>query len=321
MKIAIIGAGLSGLTLANRLSVGHDVVVFEKARGPGGRMSTRRAAPYAFDHGAQYFTAKSERFQSFLGDLKNRGLVATWPKDIVLTNGARVSDKPKYVAKPGMSAICKHLAQPVLVRTQAQIETLTQLTDGWRLTAKDGAQHGPFDWVVSTAPAEQSATLLPEKFSGQKALRDVDMHGCFALMLGFEKPLDVKWSALKSGAAPIGWIAVNSDKPGRPAPYALLIQSDNAWAEAHLEDDPTQVTAVLLAAGSELAGVELSAATHRVLHRWRYASTPKPAGVPFLLDHNLQLAACGDWCPGSKVEAAFLSASALADEILSLPKA
>ena len=66
MKIAIIGAGFAGLTLAKRLAEQHDVSVFEKARGPGGRMSTRRADPFAFDHGAQYFTVETERFEAFL---------------------------------------------------------------------------------------------------------------------------------------------------------------------------------------------------------------------------------------------------------------
>ena len=47
---------------------------------------------------------------------------------------------------------------------------------------------------------------------------------------------------------------------------------------------------------------------------------PVPAGVPFLFDPAQQLAACGDWCLGSKVEAAFSSASALADEFQSLSK-
>ena len=321
MKIAIIGAGLSGLTLASRLSGVHDVVVLEKARGPGGRMSTRRAAPYAFDHGAQYFTAETECFQSFLSNLEGLGLIAKWPRDIVLTGGARMSAKPKYVAKPGMNAICKHLAETVRVQTQIHVETLSKGAEGWRVSAQDGDARGPFDWVISTAPAEQSAALLPETFSGRAALSAVEMQACFALMLGFEQPLDLDWQALKSGTPPIGWMATNSDKPGRSDPFALLIQSDNAWAEAHLENDPEQIIAALFAAGSALAGVDLSAANHRVLHRWRYASTAKPAGVPFLMDQDQQLAACGDWCPGSKIEAAFLSANALADEILSLPKA
>lgn len=321
MKIAIIGAGLSGLTLANRLSAVHDIEVFEKARGPGGRMSTRRAAPYAFDHGAQYFTAESERFQAFIGTLEAQGLIANWPRDLRLTSGARVSDKAKYIAVPGMNALCKHLAEALSVHTQVHVESVSSGADGWNISAKDRTVHGPFDWVVSTAPAEQSAALLPGSFSGQTALREVEMHGCFALMLGFETPLALEWQALKSGTPPVGWMATNADQPGRPDPCALLIQSDNAWAQAHIEDDPEHVIAALSAAGSALAGVDLSVASHQVLHRWRYASTPKPAGVPFLIDENQQLAACGDWCPGSKVEAAFLSANALADEILSLPKA
>ena len=321
MRIAIIGAGLSGLTLANRLSAVHNIEVFEKARGPGGRMSTRRAAAYAFDHGAQYFTAESERFQAFIGTLEAQGLIANWPRDVRLAGGARVSDKAKFIAVPGMNALCKHLAETLSVQTQVHVESVSIGADGWHISAVDGTVRGPFDWVVSTAPAEQSAALLPRSFSGQKALRDVEMHGCFALMLGFEAPLELEWQALKSGTPPVGWMAINSDQPGRPDTCTLLIQSDNAWAQAHLEDDPEQIIAALFAAGSALAGVDLSVARHHVLHRWRYASTPKPAGIPFLIDEQQQLAACGDWCPGSKVEAAFLSANALADEILSLPKA
>ena len=90
MKIAIIGAGLAGLTLAHRLVARHDITVFEKARGPGGRMSTRRADPYAFDHGAQYFTAETDRFRSLLKPLRETGLIAPWPKTVALANGARM---------------------------------------------------------------------------------------------------------------------------------------------------------------------------------------------------------------------------------------
>ena len=321
MKIAIIGAGLAGLTLAQKLASQHQVTVFEKARGPGGRMSTRRADPYAFDHGAQYFTASDPQFQAFIDDQMQAGLIAPWPVEIALHGGARISDKPKYVATPGMNAVCKALARPLDVQPQAHVETLISVPGGWQLSFKDGAVAGPFDWVVSTAPAEQTQILLPEQFSGQASLRDVDMSGCFALMLGFEGPVDLPFAALKSATPPIGWMALNSAKPGRPAATALLIQSDNAWAEAHLDNDPSSVMQTLLDAGSELTGLDLASASHQVVHRWRYASTPKSAGRPFLIDPNLNLAACGDWCLGGKVEAAYLSAMALADQFQSLTKA
>jgi len=174
-----------------------------------------------------------------------------------------------------------------------------------------GDTHGTLDGVISTAPAPQTTAPVPGRFSEQARLDGVKMSGCFAMMLGFTEPLNLPWQALKSGLDPVGWIAVNSGKPGRDAATSLLVQSNNDWAEAHLEDDLDQVQAVLLSAASELAGQDLSGAAHIGLHRWRYAATPEPAGVPFLCDDDLNLAACGDWCLGSKVEAAFLSADAL----------
>lgn len=313
MKIAIIGAGLSGLHLASQLSSAHTVTVIEKARGPGGRMSTRRAAPYAFDHGAQYFTATSDEFNAFLVPFLAQGTVSPWPDAIELRGGAKVSNKRKYSGVPGMNAICKTLATGLDLRTGLKIEVMHRRTDGWHLSTGTGETIGPFDWVISTAPAPQTAALFPEAFAATDLLARVEMLGCYTLMLGFEVPIDLPWTALKSREPPIGWMAVNSGKPGRDHAFSLVLQAGNSWAQDHLEHDPEHVTSTLLAAASEHVGLDLSTATHRVLHRWRYAATKTPAGQRYLRDDTLQLAACGDWCVGSKVEAAFLSADALAD--------
>ncbi len=317
MKIAIIGAGLAGSYLAAQLAATHAVTVFEKARGAGGRMSTRRAVPYAFDHGAQYFTAASDEFRAFLAPLIREGTVATWPDSIALWAGATISDKPKFSAVPGMNALCQSLVAGSDVRFGARVDSLRRRADGWVLSSADGAQAGPYDWVISTAPAPQSAALLPDEFAGKAQLSSVEMLGCFALMLGFEHAPQLDWIALKSGQPPIGWMAVNSDKPGRGEACSLVVQSNNEWADAHLEDDPDAVIHTLLSAASEIAGTDLSRANHQALHRWRYASTRTPAGAPFLIDDRLKLAACADWCLGGKVEAAFLSANALAQSLRS----
>ena len=316
MKIAIIGAGLSGLVLASRLTDQHDVTVFEKARGPGGRMSTRRADPFAFDHGAQYFTAETDRFRDFLDSFLTTEIMTRRSVDIATIGGARISDKPKFIATPGMNGICKALAKTLDVHCQFHVQALSHSASGWTLEDKDGVRKGPFDWVISSAPSVQTSALFPETFRDRRSLDQAKMLGCFSLMLGFDTPLELPWTALKSGTPPIGWMAVNSAKPKRPTSPALLIQSDNEWAEAHLEDDPLEVSSALLAAASDIAGQDLSSASHRSLHRWRYAATAQPAGKPYLMDDDLQLAACGDWCLGGKVEAAFTSASALADRFV-----
>ena len=65
--IAVVGAGIAVITCARTLiQAGHRVTVFEKSRGAGGRMSTRNTEFGSFDHGAQYFTVRDERFEHAL---------------------------------------------------------------------------------------------------------------------------------------------------------------------------------------------------------------------------------------------------------------
>ena len=119
--------------------------------------------------------------------------------------------------------------------------------------------------------------------------------------------------------SPIGWIAVNSSKPGRDGSFALVAQSTNSWAEAHLEDDLATVQDELLNALAPLLRADMRGHCAASLHRWRYANTPAPLGQPFLLDAAQGLAACGDWCLSPRVESAFVSANALADQLLLMP--
>ena len=51
-------------------------------------------------------------------------------------------------------------------------------------------------------------------------------------------------------------------------------------------------------------------------HRWRYAFVEKSLGVACLSGGNHRIAACGDWCLGARVEAAFLSGRAAAEAVL-----
>lgn len=61
MRIVIVGAGLSGLVAARSLAAsGHDVSVLDKGRGVGGRLATRRIGDAVLDHGAQFFTVRTD---------------------------------------------------------------------------------------------------------------------------------------------------------------------------------------------------------------------------------------------------------------------
>lgn len=321
-KITIIGAGLTGLTLARRLRGKADITLFEKAQRPGGRLATRTAGGFQFDHGAQYFTIRSSDFRGFLGDALAAGVVAEWAPRIVTLEAGRdaveeTREEPIHVAVPGMNALCAFLAEGLKVTANTEIAACEGEAGAWILTDDAGKRHGPFDWVVSTAPGPQSRELLGERFAARAAIKGARMRGCFSLMLGFAAPLDLVWQGAFVRNSPIGWMALDSSKPGREAGSSLMVQAAGDWADGHLEDPPAEIEASLLKELSELTGIDGGAAIHRDLHRWRFAGTAQSAGEDYLLDVENQLAACGDWCIKGRVEAAFKSADALAGALLS----
>lgn len=317
-KIAVIGAGLAGLTFARGVAAFADVTLFEKSRGIGGRMATRYAGTYEFDHGAQYFTVKTAAFADALQDYRDVGVVRTWEAPVALIGEPHETGAERIIAAPRMNSLCKAMAEGVDVQLKVQIASVRREGEDWFLNDSDGTAYGPFDWVVSSAPAPQARKLLPEVYKHHDEIDRVEMRGCFSVMLGFENEIALPWTAARIAGSPVGWIALNSAKPGRKTGCSVIIQSTNDWAEAHLEDERDAVQETLIAAASELADTDLSGATHQAIHRWRYAATPVPADGPYLLDKDNQLAACGDWCVGSRVESAFTSGFTLAERLAAL---
>ncbi len=314
--IAVIGAGLAGLVVARGLSAAHEVTVLEKSRGVGGRMATRRAGPFEFDHGAQFFTARTSAFREYLEPLADAGVVTNWPAAFVeIRDGSITAERrwdeeyPHYVGIPGMNAVGKALASGLNVQLETTVGSLSQQGGSWHLADDDGATLGEFDWVVVTTPAAQAANLLAETTLAASAA--VSMHACFALLLGFDDPVDVPWQAALVREADISWISVNSSKPGRPAATSFVVHSTNAWANEHIDDDVEAVRQHLAAVFNSVTGIDAGRVDHASVHRWRYANVDRQPGERFALDPQRKLAACGDWFVRGRVEGAFTSADAL----------
>lgn len=322
-RVAIIGAGLSGLVLAHALSVQAQVVVFEKARGAGGRMSTRYADPFYFDHGTQFFTARTDGFRHFLQPHIDSGTVAEWKGKVIgLKPGAKETKglwfEPHWVASPNMNSLCKALASGIDVRAGCEIAPLAERSNGaWLLHDIAGNALGTFDWVISTAPPQQTERLFGTHLPAEAALRHVQMQGCYALMLGFHHRWNKSWIAAKIEESPLAWVAVNSTKPGRnDAVTSIVVQTSHDWAELHIDDDVEHAQTMLVEALARATGIDASAAEYISTHRWRYAIVdPVTHSGPYL-DTALKLAATGDWCGASRIEEVWAHAQQLADQLL-----
>ena len=327
--VAVVGAGIAGLTAARRLRrAGLDVTVFDKARGAGGRTSTRRRGGDAFDHGAQYFTCRSDAFGREVEDWCRRGVAAAWTEPILVLKAGEVVEarraSARYVGVPGMSALARDLAEGVCLETGQRIERVEAANgrskngrlEGWTLAAEHGATFGVFDAVVAATPAPQAVPLLASAPRLAKAAAAVRMEPCLAVLASFAEPLGVDFGGAFVAESPLAWVARNTSKPGRPDGECWVLHASHEWSRAHLESPGEEVGLSLVRALAHALGRSLPEPASLQSHRWRFARTAKPLAAALSWDAELGLGVCGDWTAGERVEDAFLSGEALAQAML-----
>lgn len=307
MDIAIIGAGLAGAVLAQSLrKAGHAVTIFEKSRGAGGRMATRRTDCFAFDHGAPSFTAQSDRFRAYLEPLIAQKLVAPWHGRF-----SGLAADERFVAVPAMNALAKALVAGATLRTQVQV---APIEEPHVLCDADGNPLGRFDWIVSTAPGPQTAALFGDL--APVALAPDHITGAFTTMLGFAHAHDPGWDMAEADDQVIASMIRNSAKPGRTGgTTSFVTHARSDWSQTRIDHAPDAVQPLIVGAFTRLTGIDAGASAYVTTHRWRYAHANAGMAEGCIFAPEVGLAACGDWCIGGGVEAAFHSAITLADRL------
>ena len=310
MRIVVIGAGISGLACSERLTAaGHDVQLFDKARGAGGRMSTRRVelddGMVAFDHAAQYFTARHPDFIAQAAAWAEQGIVARWPE----------GGPEAWVGLPAMNAPVAHLARQLTVAYSSHVMSLARGASGWHVTVQGGQRHGPYDAEIVALPAEQAAAFHGAHDLAMASLAmAVRSQPCWTMLAAFDRPLSISSDVIRRSGV-LAWAARNSSKPGRTAGEAWVVQAEGTWSAAHLEQPAEDVAQTMLKALTALAGdAPLPALRHLSAHRWRYAMV-RSAEHEALWNKTLKLGACGDWLLGPRVELAWQSGRQLAQLI------
>lgn len=348
-RVAVIGAGVAGAACAATLmSAGLDVTVFDKSRGVGGRMATRRV-PWSdandavrlvdFDHGCPYFTATSERFTTVVRRAERVGAAAHWQPH-VYAGFPTPRVRQVVVPVPDMPAFSRHLLEGVPLRLGQAVTALERRLDGWHLHLAghgvDPVRDGPYQQVVIAMPPAQAATLLAgHQDVWAASLREVPMQPCWTLM-AVTNDVDWPWDAAEPERSALAWVGRTDRKPGRPeasdSPASpegpdtsmprtarWVAHATPAWSLAHLESDPAQVTELLRAAlGRLMPGRAAVQWLHTSVHRWRYArrSHVSHDDMGSWLNVGLGLGVCGDAFGNGSVEAAWCSGDDLAQALV-----
>ncbi len=314
-KIAIVGAGIAGLTLAKQLGTSYATVcIYEKSRGVGGRLATRYNDSYQFDHGCPSFTAESSLFTTFIQPYILDGTLTIWEPKIVKLSEEKTAElsKPKqYLAIPKMNAFAKNISKTLNYQLLTEVIELVSSENKWLLKTQ---QHQDlYDWIVFAIPAPQLSKLLPTHVSFYPLIQNLQMAPCFSLLVGLKKPLNVKWDIAEIANSPIKLIINDHCKPGRLENASLVIHSNEEWSTMHLSEPKEAVEVLLQRELCKLVDLSINDIICSTIHLWRY-STVKPksnASTP-LIDFDNCIAACGDWQGNGTVESAFLNAHKLA---------
>ena len=309
MKIAVIGAGISGLVCAKHLVAGgQEVTVLEKSRSLGGRCATRKFGEHIVDTGAQYFTLRDPVLRKEIEKVAGAHLKKiAFP---ILINGKmgevyREGEERFYIGN-GNNRLGAMLGDGLEIRKEVEVGTVTLVGKEWEVAGDR------YDVVVSSAPWPQSAKILGGSQEGV-----VYVPNLTALL-----EYSGGWSGAvyaqidPSGEDSLSWVACENAKVGRvtDGSTVYVIQASANYSRENLEKKPEEWVVDLQLRFEKAYGVDATKRGRVMSHRWRYARREKATGSPSDLPEGVYL--CGDSQVDSRLESVWHSGKETAEKIL-----
>ena len=309
--VVVLGSGVAGLAAARRATAaGLSVCVVDKGRRIGGRVSTKRADGFIFNHGAQFLTARDPSFIEDCAAAVEAGALAEW----------QVAGRDAFCGAPTMRDFPAFLGADLDVRQSFEVTSITRGADAGpalHFTTADGTSVAGRRAVI-TAPAPQTANLLSEIAPELAASAAAAAYApCWTAMYGFdETQVPSHAQPYRGDSGPVGWAVWEAHRPAGTG-GALTVQAAPDWSAEHLEEEAQSVAEAMLSAYLVITGLAPGEPRYIAAHRWRYARVIRPAPADAsMVSQQGDIAIAGDWVKGARVEDAFLSGRSAMDMLL-----
>ena len=306
-NIIIIGSGIAGLAAANYLSSKNfNVTVLDKGKYPGGRISTRRGKDFIFNHGAQFFTAKSNEFKNICKRAVN---------DNVLVHWETVSKKNRYIGNPDMREFSFWLSKNLSMYQDTCVERL-DYNDQFIVYTNN--KKFICDGLIITAPSFQTASLIKNLDQNIcKLIEKVEYFPCWCVMLSI-KDLSLKNFNIDEKSI-FNWIVSENNKIKNQLNHnCLTIHTNERFSVKNLEKTKEVTLDKIVKVFTKIYQVKTQDIIYKNIHKWRYAKVKKPfPQEESKISKKIPFGIAGDWCPpsqdkhyngnGQRVEDAYLS--------------
>lgn len=294
--VAIVGAGVCGLTCAQQLRrAGIEIVLFDKARGVGGRTSARRIDADSHTTGAPFFETHDPELIKLCKRLCDKDqLEPLRPEHF--RSGETIEG---FTHWDSPNALCRELMTDLPLATRAHVRGLRRAGERWIVSIARDFPHG-FDAAVVTTPGPQARDILIE---GKALVAPVSYAPQWAVVV--ESPLEVPWRFARLDRPALRRVARFRD--------SWTLYADLEWSRRNYEAEPKEVRSALCSAFEAEFGARARAITDQ---RWRYSRALTTIEPGWSWSDDLHLGLAGDWRRFGGVEDAFVSGRALGQHIV-----
>ena len=316
----IIGSGISGATIANRLSKKYSLDVYDKAKGSGGRSSNKKFNKNeSFDHGVQYISPKSIKFKRFIRDLINKKIVKNWTGKHIFLNTDKKEDKKhvKIIGKNGNNAISKYLLKDISCNFNSEVVKIFNNNKIWEVLLSNGSKK-LYNSLILTCPFPQSKKLSKKYIKHSFINKRIKMDANITVMMATKKN-NHNVSSYFFNDKILGWAGNENSKMRFKSKNDLwTLQSTYSWANKEInrnQENKRLNTKTMIEQFFKLTGIKKTKVLFSLNHGWKYSSNSKPLKIKSYWNSSLNFGVCADWFIGARLESGWLSAQDLFNKI------
>ena len=324
----IVGAGMSGLMAAQVLRQrGLSVILVERGRSVGGRLATRRVGDGGLaDHGAQFFTVRTEALGAYVERWLAQDLIYVWGRGWSDGSVKRTAGDghPRYAVRGGMNQLAKHLARDLDVVINRLVTSLRQTASGWALDDSEGDTYAGRGLLLTPPMPETLALLAGSDVylhrDDAAELRRIRFGPCLCGIHEIQGEVDLpEPGAFQNFQSDVYWVADNQAK-GISRTRVVTSHANAKFSRQNWDASEADVVLELESAvmpylkeGARIVNTQLK--------KWRYSVPLTTCAQEYLLAKDLpRLVFAGDAFGGrGRVEGAFMSGiaagNALADAL------
>ena len=319
-NFCIIGSGISGSTIANLLNKKHSVILFDKARGPGGRASFKRIkGKIGFDHGTQYFSPKTKEFKRFTKNLIKKKILKVWGGKHIFLNSKKKEDKKhlKIIGRNGNNDICKYLLKKINCNYQSKLKKIYYKDKMWHLLFENG-KFRSFKNLILTCPYPQLKKLSRRFIKNPFLKKSIKMDANITTMIAIKRNKKSNSSYLYEDPI-LGWAGNENSKKRFKSKYDLwTLQSTFDWANKRInknKNNKKKNSKIMIDKFFNLSNIKKTKIHYSLNHGWKYSSNSKSFKIKSYWDSKKRLGVCADWFIGPRLESGWLSAQDLFKKI------